>query len=188
MRSDQAVHPLHALCLYRGTETLRDGVTAFLAEGLIRRTPAVVIANPEHSDAIAAGLRGLSFSMDALHASGALLMFDADDTLRSISLNGWPDAVRIRSFVQAAIGRLPNAASGLRIYSEMACRLEQGAEFAAALRLEELWDALTVTHGCTLLCGHAAGDVEATGTRRAVCACHSHILADNGLPHPAFVG
>jgi hypothetical protein len=71
----------------------------------------------------------------------------------------------------------------VRAYDEMVDVLWKQDAPAAASRLEALWDRLTIARRCSLLCGHEVGHLCAGIARQSVCAHHSHVVADDGLPH-----
>lgn len=175
----------HAVRFYETTESLCSVVAAFLGTGLVTNEPAVVIATPEHRSAIVAALRAVSFSVESLQASGKLLLLDAGDLLSTLMVNDTVDAVRFAGAATHAIGRVCTPQTrALRAYDEMVDLLWTRNQRAAAIRLETLWDRLTVAQGCSLLCGHAVKGLRDAG-RQSVCAQHSHVLAHNGVPHPA---
>lgn len=176
----------HAVRFYESTESICGTVAAFLGGGFIKQDPALVIAAPGHRKAIAAALRAVNFSVDALEESGALVMIDAATMLDSFLVNETPDPVRFQSVVGAAVSDLgARDTSSVRVYDEMVDLLWKQDRPDAAIRLETLWDRLTVACHCSLLCGHAVGHVcSGTGGRQSLCAQHSHILAGDGMPHP----
>jgi hypothetical protein len=184
MGEARVTRPFHAVRFFAAAESPGGIVAAFLGAGFVAREPALVIATPEHRSAILSGLRGLNFSIEALQTSGNLRLLDASDSVTTVVMNGSPDPVRFEAFGSAAVGQLARPrSSGVRVYSEMVDLLWHRDE-SAAVRLEMLWDRLTGTHHCSLLCGYASRDRRARAGRRIVCAQHSHVLADNGLPHP----
>lgn len=176
----------HAVRFYESTESICGTVAAFLGGGFIQREPAIVIAAPGHRKAIAAALRSVNFSVDALEEAGSLVMMDAATLLGSILVNGTPDPVRFQSVVGFAVESMgATRTSAVRIYDEMVDLLWKQDRPQAAIRLEMLWDRLTVARRCSLLCGHAVGHFcPGGGSRQSLCAQHSHILAGNGVPHP----
>ncbi len=175
----------HAVRFYDSPESLADIVAPFLGVGFITHEPAIVIARPRHCAAIAAALRSVSFSVESLQASGALLLLDAEKTLELFMLNGSPDPVRFETVTRAAADAVSTPHSRpVRWFDEMVDVLWRRNERAAAVRLETLWQRLTSTRRCSLLCGHAADRGRPNDAAHAICTHHSHVIAGNGLPHP----
>jgi len=160
-------------------------VAAFLGAGFITHEPALVIATPSHRLAIAHALTACSFSVDLLQQSGNLLLLDASETLSTLLVHDAPDPVRFESAFSRRFARLGRAHQGpVRAYDEMGDMLWKGGSMDAAIRLESLWDRWTATHQCSLVCGHAVANFHHHGAPRVLCEQHSHVLAENGLPHP----
>lgn len=175
----------HAVRFFDSAESPGSIVAAFLGAGFVAGEPGVVVATPAHRSAIATALQDLNFDIASLQASGSLRMIDAARCVNTVMVNGTPDPVRFEAFGNAAFAQLSRARrGGIRVYSETVDLLRGRNEAAAAVRLETLWDRLTITHACSLLCGFTDQARHGDQGRRAVCAQHSHVLAGNGLPHP----
>jgi MEDS: MEthanogen/methylotroph, DcmR Sensory domain len=175
----------HAVRFYDSADSLCGIVAAFLGAGFIRHESALVIATPEHGSGITAALRAVNFSPEALQQTRSLMLLDARTTLAAIMVRGTPDPVRFESVAGAAVDAICRAqGQAVRAYDEMTDVLWRDNLPQAAIRLEALWDRLALTHGCSLLCGHGAGDCGRHGGRQSLVAQHSHVLADNGIPHP----
>jgi hypothetical protein len=174
----------HGVRFYHSTASLARVVAAFIGGGFVARQSALVIATPEHCAAIAAALESLSFSIDRLRGDGRLTMLDANATLASFMVNGGPDAIRFESVVGAAIhGCGVSNPRGVRAYDEMSDVLSHGNLLAAAMRVERLWTRLFTSHRCAVLCGHAVTDRLKMTWQQSLCASHTHIVADDGMPH-----
>src|SRR4029078_10206667 len=66
-------------------EVAAAGVARFLADGMGHRRAAVVIATPEHRDAIVAALHEVARGAPTAEAVGRLVYLDAAATLEAIS-------------------------------------------------------------------------------------------------------
>jgi hypothetical protein len=174
----------HGVRFYESAESLARVVAAFIGSGIVAGQNALVIARPEHRAAIAETLESLSFSMEGLRCNGRLTMVDAGATLASCMINGLPDAVRFESVVGAAIHACAGAnPRGLRAYDEMSDVLTQDDRLDAATRVETLWNRLLPVHGSALLCGHSVNGRLHMNWRKSVCAWHTHVVAEDGMPH-----
>jgi hypothetical protein len=178
----------HGVRFYESIESICGTVAVFLGAGFIQRERGLVIATPAHRSAIAAALRSVNFSVEALVDSGNLVMVDAAGLLDMFLVNGTADAVRFESVAGAAMESVAGPETrAVRVYDEMVDLLWQRGRQDAAMRLETLWDRFTAQRQTLLLCGHAVSHLRSGGGRQSLCAHHSHVVADNGVPHPVKV-
>jgi hypothetical protein len=179
----------HAVRFYESKASLCRTVADFLGEGFALGEPALVIATPEHRDALLAELRSRHFDVDKVQAAGDLIVLDARTVLATFMVDGMPDASLFKTHVPAAIDRLCRGrkACTIRAYGEMVDVLWQDGRTAAAIRLEMLWNQLATTHDFSLLCGYAIGSFYKDAGMREICDQHSHVIAaDSALNHAAY--
>jgi hypothetical protein len=169
--------PGHAVYFYEDDSFLIENVSRFVRSGLERQETVIVVATEEHridlkARLIADNVIGLASPADARY-----ITLDAASTLALFMLDDWPDE---RLFLKV-IGQI--IASGapqgpVRIYGEMVAVLWAQSKHRAAIRLEELWNALAQLRDFSLLCGYPAS-VFAQPTNfsalEKVCACHSQV-------------
>jgi hypothetical protein len=175
---------LHAVRFYENKASLARTVADFLGEGFPLSQPALVIASPEHRDAIFGELRTRDVDVEALQQAGELLVLDARAVLATFMVDGMPDATLFTEHVTAALDRLFRGRAGctIRAYGEMVDLLWQDGLTAAAVRLEVLWNQLALTHTFSLLCGYAMGSFYKAAGMTEICAQHSHVVsADSAL-------
>jgi len=144
--------------------------------------PAIVIATPEHCDAIKQSLAAHYFDVPRLEAANDLIIVDAADTLARFMVDGMPDAVRFRD---SMIPMMELACRGrtecvIRAYGEMVDLLWQDNQTAAAIRLEMLWNQLAQTHAFALLCGYSMGHFYKGVGQHQVRQQHTHLVSDSG--------
>jgi hypothetical protein len=168
----------HAVRFYESKESLCRTVADFLGEGIALGQPGLVIATPVHRDALLTELRGRHFDVDKVVAAGDLLLLDARHTLATFMVDGMPDQTLFQTHVPAAIDRLCAGRKDctIRAYGEMVDVLWQDRLTAAAIRLEMLWNQLSMTHDFSLLCGYAMGNFYKDAGMRDVCDQHSHVI------------
>ena len=173
---------LHAVRFYENRESLAKIVANFLGEGFITGLPGIVIATPEHIEAISQVLAAHYFDLERLHAAGDLIMVDASDALSLFMRDGMPDSARFRD---AMIPLIEQACRGranyvIRAYGEMVDVLWKAGQTAAAIRLEMLWNQLAQTHSFALLCGYSMGQFYKDVGQREIRDQHTHIVTDSG--------
>jgi hypothetical protein len=145
-------------------------------------SPAVVIATPEHRDAIGRALAAQFFDVARLEAAGELIMVDAGAVLAAFMVDGMPDPGR---FKRAVVPLLEKACRGrsecvVRAYGEMVDVLWKAGQTVAAVRLETLWNQLAQSHTFALLCGYSMGHFYKDAAQQQICGQHTHIVSDSG--------
>jgi hypothetical protein len=168
----------HAVYFYEDDTFLIDNVARFIKNGLEQQETVIVVATEGHridlkSRLIADNVIGLSSPSD-----GGYVTLDASNTLSLFMLNDWPDE---RVFLKVMGHIIASSAQNkrVRIYGEMVAVLWAEGRHRAAIRLEELWNALARERDFSLLCGYPASVFQATrlsSELAEVCACHSQMM------------
>jgi hypothetical protein len=179
----------HAVRFYEDAQSLARMVATFVAEGFIEGLPAIIIATPEHRDAIIRKLTSMSFDLDHLKRQNDLIVLDARDTLALFMVNGMPNA---KNFESAMLPVIDKACRGrqdcvIRAYGEMVDVLWKDGMEAAAVRLEMLWNQLANTRKFSLLCGYSMGSFYKDAAFDAICHQHTHVLSVDGAAAPVKV-
>ncbi|HEY0395801.1 MAG TPA: MEDS domain-containing protein [Candidatus Elarobacter sp.] len=155
---------------------LVENVAAYIAEGVRDGSAALVVATPEHTDAI---LGALPASSD--EAARAIVCLDAQATLDRFMVGGQPDWRLFEQSVGGIVRTLRRGAPGgsLRVYGEMVGLLWQAGALEAAVCLEKFWNVLLADDEFSLYCGYpvdvAAGDFRRAGAGELLCT-HTHVL------------
>src|ERR1700681_3086740 len=143
----------HRVQFYDGDpRPLARNVSRYLREGLAQGHAAIVIAGPEHTAAFVEYLAPTGVDSTTAMRDGKLLMLDAHATLAQFMVDGLPDPGRFEQTVGSKVRELHGARRGLRAYGEMVGILWEAGQYSAAIRLEELWNALLGTRDFELSC------------------------------------
>jgi DcmR-like sensory protein len=171
----------HVVQLYGDDDRLlTQNVGRFLSEGLKRGDGILVISTPEHRGTLARYLtqeRGYSKAV----LEGRLVFLDAEATLGRFMVRGVPDPELFASVVGEALQGVQARAvhTGVRAYGEMVGLLWKAGEYAAAVRLEELWNELLKSKDVTLFCAYPidvfSPEFQAGKVDALLCA-HTHLL------------
>jgi hypothetical protein len=174
----------HAVRFYENRESLARIVGRFLGEGFVVGWPAIVIATPEHREAISHVLAGHYFDLDRMTAADDLLMVDAAAALSHFMRDGMPDPIRFNDTMTPLIEKACRGRRDcvIRAYGEMVDVLWKAGETAAAIRLEMLWNQLAQTHSFALLCGYSMGHFYKDAGQQDIRHQHTHIVSDSGDP------
>jgi DcmR-like sensory protein len=172
----------HFVQLYEADEeALIKNVGRYLWEGLRWGEGLLVIATPEHQEVFRRHLELLGADLAALVRTRQLVFYDAQHTLSQFIVAGQPDWQRFESFIRAAMRQVRPAkkSDGLRAYGEMVGILWKMRQFAAAIRLEQLWNKLLEQSSFSLYCAYAIDvfgkEIEVTNLD-GVLSTHTHLI------------
>jgi len=151
----------------------------YLAEGLRRREALVVIATPEHSQAIRQVLESQGADPAGAVREGRMVFRDAEETLAQFMVHGKPDWKRFDMSVGAIVRQL-RAQAGVRAYGEMVDLLWNAGHSAAANLLEQFWNKLLASNGFSLFCAYQIdvfGKEFQMGVLDDVLSTHTHVVS-----------
>ena len=183
--AESRVESSHAVRLYGDDAEFSKAVVPFLAEGVERREPVVVVATAEHVSCLRSGLAARGWQPARLEAEGRLLIEDADETLAAILIDGVPSPDAFDRAAGALLDRAEVAAEGrpVRLFGEMVDVLCRRGDPRGAAVLEELWNRLRATRTFSLLCAYRVDlfDVDVQGSLLPnVCRAHTMVeVADD---------
>jgi hypothetical protein len=173
----------HAVQFYDSDErALNANVVRYLAEGYRNGSSLCVLATPPHCVAFIAALQALGIDAQRAIDDGQFVCLDAEETLRSFMMHGYPDALLFGETVGAVVSACMERAQGrgLRAYGEMVDLLWRAGKTAGAVRLEQLWDQLHAkTDGFTLFCSYQIdvfGHEFHSGAIDGVLCTHSTVI------------
>ena len=158
--------PGHGVQFYRDDAERVQLVTDFLADGLKVGQPVVAILAPPRLGQVRQALIDRGFAVAAMADEGRLVLLDAKITLASVMNGQSPHAARFRAVIGAVLERAGGRRRVVRAYGEMVDLLWQDGQAPAALRLEQMWNALAGDYHFALLCGYAAENF--TGNKHGI--------------------
>ena len=173
----------HVVQLYGTDERLlARNVSRYLAEGFARGDGLLLIATPRHTDAFASGLAERGLDVPRIVREGRLTVLDAEELLGRLMVDGMPDPHRFDDVMGRELRtiRRRTGSPDICAYGEMVGILWSAGEFAAAERLEELWNTAIAGGGLRLYCAYAI-DVLGQGWDSAavtpILASHSAVVS-----------
>jgi hypothetical protein len=172
----------HFVQMYEADEAaLAHNVGLYVWEGLRRGDGVLMIATPEHWALFARQLSRLGADPQSLLKSQQLVLFDAQNTLTRIMAGGQPEWNLFEGVVTAAMRQVKPAHGGadLRAYGEMVGILWRARQFAAAIRLEQLWNKLLEQSSFSLYCAYAIdifGQDFHVGALDGILCAHSYLV------------
>jgi hypothetical protein len=166
----------HMVALYGDNDSLLAGrVVEFLREGLERDEAVAVIAAADHTILFSERLEQMGYD------PAAITFLDARETLAGFMRGGEPDLDLFDATVGAKVRAMAADAgsAGLRAYGEMVGILWSAREYAAAIRLEHLWNELLNSVVFDLFCAYPidvfSPDFKAERVDELLCA-HTHLV------------
>lgn len=171
----------HGVQFYESDDALVQLLTNFVGTALITGSAAVVVATPQHREALAAGLRGRGFDPDVARRQGRYLVFDASQMLSRFFSKGTIDHRLFEAITQEMIEEVLTDAGGKRaaVFGEMVALLWAMGHANAAIDLEECWNELLDRYDFSLCCAYPmklfAASHDAAPFLR-ICAQHSHVF------------
>jgi len=174
------IRPNHIVTCYEHSRTLYNTVSVFIASGLKKGHPALLIATHEHRAALLMALGAVGGQFENALRLAQLVVLDAREMLRTFMVGPIPDSDRFKSNIEGAIRQIqvPNGQRMLFAFGEMVDVLGQEGNEEGAIRLEQLWNELAATHAFRLLCGYAIKDFEINRGHthfRKVCSEHEQV-------------
>ena len=171
----------HFVQLYEADEIgLAKNVGHYLWEGLRRGDGVLVIVTPEHQKLFCQHLEHLGADLPALLGRQQVVFWDAQQTLAQFMVAGQPDWRLFEKIIRTAMRHVrPAKDEGLRAYGEMVGVLWNARQFAAAIRLEQLWNKLLEQSSFSLYCAYAIdifGEGFEVTTLDGVLCTHTHLV------------
>lgn len=169
----------HAVKFYETDEVWARIGGEFLGEGLVAQQPALVIATPGHRKKLTAELRARHFDVEAMEATGDLVLFDAETMLGAFMVAGRPDANLFQATAARELDRHFRGRA-FRTYGEGVDVLWKAGLDEAALRLENLWNRLAAERDVRTLCTYSVANLYRDTSLRSIFDEHSHVVSDRG--------
>lgn len=169
----------HFVQFYQDDAYLIESVGAYIAASLAVREGAIVIAAPDHREALIQSLRDRGIEVAGAIARRQFLCLDAQETLDLFMVNGMPDAGLFRQTVGKNVAECLASWKHMRAFGEMVALLWAQGNREGALGLEQLWNRLGACHPFTLFCAYPKDAFGAeAGPYREVCHEHTHVLIE----------
>lgn len=175
------IQPGHVAQLFDETPSLIAAVSIYLYDRWRRGDNLLVVARPQHWNAISLELGARDCPVSDLLAEGKLVALDAATTLSTLMAEGVVQRESFEGRVFPLVARLGQVSGvGLSVYGEMVDILVAQGNFAAAGQLEELWNEAIARSQFRLMCGYSSaafGDPRTAGELRAICCAHTEVVA-----------
>lgn len=174
----------HFVQVYERDESLLTALTDYVAEGLNNNENVIVIATPAHTRAVDQRLRNQHIEPLSAPFKRRLTVLDADAVLARFMIGGMPDPELFDIVVGSLVRQAGQRNTPVRAYGEMVALLVAANRSAAALRLEQLWNALASQARFSLFCAYPASCFHGPGgdsLLRDVCRAHARVIPNESF-------
>lgn len=177
---DQRAHAAnHAVHFFDEQEALVQGAASFLAGGLLRGAPALVLITPGRGVAMKQRLTQMGVDVSRAIAARQLALLDSTIVVETLLVDGMPDQQRFREVIGAHVAGLIEIWRPFQLlaFGDMVDVLYTRGDVEAAIELERLWDELAHRLGFALYCAYDAAQFTHDKHRAAFDAiCRHHDL------------
>jgi PAS domain S-box-containing protein len=181
--------PIHKVQFYEEDVYLISSLADFLIPTLKQGGSALIIATPSHRIALIERLAMAEFDIHTLEVGHRLVLLDASLSLAQFMVDGDPDERLFRSFADGILARIGQLDQPIRAFGEMVAILWMEGNEAAALKLEDLWEAFLHDHPVELLCAYPLRGINnrpGMGSMAEVCAKHTHTSPSESYSAPGL--
>ncbi len=168
----------HIAQFYEDDAVLIDTLTGFVSGGLNTGESTVIIATPRHLQLLERRLVDTEVDLVGAILEDRYIALDAEATLASFMVKGWPDDERFSALMNRLLRRATVNDRRVRAFGEMVALLWGRGETTAIVRLEQLWNTLCQGRSFSLFCAYPK-----TGCTREpqayldeICAAHSRVI------------
>jgi len=171
----------HVVQFYETDEFLIHTLGSFITTGLSAGDACIVVATPAHRAGLDERLQAAGLDVSAARASGQYVALDAAETLATFMVDGSPEPRRFVKVLGDIITRATQATGQphVCIFGEMVALLWTAGNYDAALRLEDLWNALQELHAFSLYCAYPLHGFDGEAFAKPlsdVCAIHARVI------------
>lgn len=167
----------HVCQFFDSEESRADALSAFAVEGFRRNERILVVVRRVQWALMTERLAAAGIVVDHEIERGKLVVKDAVETLRHLSLRAGPTPAAFEDTVGTAVRALA-ALGPLRACGEMVDMLAQRGELGDAITLEGMWNCLAAATPLSMMCAYAAAHFVSPATHRAlreICLAHTDV-------------
>ncbi|WP_028104680.1 MEDS domain-containing protein [Pseudoduganella violaceinigra] len=171
-------HCDHCVQVYENDSAFLDALEGFVMAGFRQGDAVIVIATPEHREALDRRIERNGIDSAAAAERGQYIVRDARASLARFMFDGWPAEARFHAMVEELLAKARERHPTVRAFGEMVALLWEEKLYRATMRLEHMWTGLCQRESFPLFCAYPKAGFE-TGDAppfREVCDAHTRIL------------
>jgi DNA-binding NarL/FixJ family response regulator len=154
----------HQVASYRDDTSFVTDFARFIEAALKIGNPAIVVATEPHRKGLQEALQRRNCDIAAAIQEKRYIALDANETLSTFMVNGWPNAERVSRGVRGLLAEAAEAARRVRprvaACGEMGPMLLAQGNGEAAIELEHLTHEIADTCDVDILCGYMMRDIQ----------------------------
>jgi hypothetical protein len=143
----------HLVHFYSTAEGLARSLSGFFAEPLKRGESVIVVARPEHRQAIDSALRDAGVDLTAEVRAGRYISRDVNETLDSFLVDDRPSREVFATLAPAMVQGAKRRTGNVHVYGEMIATLVGRGDVVGAMEFETMWGELVRESPFPLICG-----------------------------------
>ena len=169
----------HFVQIYEHDDVFMDTLVGYIAGGLRAGQGVIVIATPEHRQALDERLVAMGLDLTDARERDQFISVDAQETLTKFAADGWPDEKLFTEVVADLLRRAGGNGRRIRAFGEMVALLWAKGHAGGTVRLEHLWHRFCAQESFSLFCAYPKiGFTEHPKESLArVCELHSKVFA-----------
>jgi hypothetical protein len=168
----------HIAQFYEDDAGLIDTLTGFVGGGLKAGDSTIVIATPRHLRSLEQSLASTDVDLVSAILEDRYIALDAEATLASFMVEGWPDEERFSRLLSQLLVRAMVKNRKVRAFGEMVALLWARGEIAATVQLERMWQRACQSRTLPLLCAYPKTECIRAfkASLDEICAAHSRVI------------
>jgi hypothetical protein len=167
----------HVIQIYESDQKFIQMLSQFVCGGLAAGDGVIVIATPQHLDALKAKVAQSGINTDD-YLNSQYFPLVAQETLAKFMIGDQPDEKLFNEIIAPLISRVRANKRKVRAFGEMVAVLWAEGNTGATVRLEQLWDKFCQNELFCLFCAYPKSsfphDVDTSLSR--ICSSHSKIV------------
>ncbi len=171
----------HFVQFYESDSFIVNSIAEYVIHGLRSNETCVVVASRKHMAEVEKIVESFTDGLDAARVEQRYLPLDAEDTLSRLMVGDMPDAELFSTIVGTMIAEASGRGRKIRIFGEMVGLLCSRRNYAAAIRLEDFWNALREQYPFSLFCAYPMSELStpsATQNMAQICSGHVRVIPD----------
>ncbi len=169
----------HFVQFYEADGFLLNSLSGFIGTAITAGDGALVVATSAHREGLDELMRANGLDLASAKARGQYVSLDAAETLSKFMVEGSPEPRRFNEVIGNVIESVTDGRNCVRAFGEMVALLWAEGNYAAAIRLEELWNDLQKNYSFSLFCAYpmdAFGGEKFVEPLNGVCTAHSRVI------------
>jgi hypothetical protein len=182
----QVLPASHLVHFYSTPEGLAQSLCGFFAEPLKRGESVIIVARPEHRQALDAALRDAGVDLAAELRAGRYVSLDVTETLDAFLVDDRPSRELFDKQTGALVLGAKQRTGVVHAYGELSAALLMRGDVVAALEFETMWDELVREVPFPLVCGYPRDALEGdlAGVIDGVASVHDALLVARSRARP----